>query len=49
MSGWDGNAFDRWLTTQPDDDECPVCGETLGETENCPECQEYRNQGEIEE
>ena len=46
MSGWDGDAFDRWLTTQPEDSECQVCEAPLGETEDCPECQEYRNDQE---
>ena len=43
MSVWDGTAFDRWLTTQPEDDECTSCEQTLGETEDCPECRQYRN------
>ena len=43
MSEWNPEAFDRWLTTQPEDSECPVCEAPLGETEDCSECQKYRN------
>ena len=43
MSDWDGAAFYRWLTTDPENqpvlpvEPCPACGRVDG-TPQCPEC-----------